>query len=104
MQMFYLGVACFLLLTMVVGLLRVFFGPDQEDRLVAVQLFGTTGVAVLLLLAAALDAPAVRNAAMVFAVLAVLTVVAFVQSTENATRGKDRPSGSGGIRNGAGED
>lgn len=80
MQTFYLGVACFLLLTMIVGLFRVFTGPRQEDRLVAVQLFGTTGVAVLLLLAAILDAPAVRSAAMVFAVLAVLAVVAFVRS------------------------
>ncbi|TVR00543.1 MAG: hypothetical protein EA399_04145 [Desulfovibrionales bacterium] len=103
MQTFYLSVACFLLLTMIAGLLRVFVGPGQEDRLVAVQLFGTTGVAVLLLLGAALDAPAVRNTAMVFAVLAVLAVVAFVQSTENATRGKDRPSGREDIRNRAGE-
>ncbi|PTN35316.1 monovalent cation/H+ antiporter complex subunit F [Desulfonatronum sp. SC1] len=88
MQTFYLGVACFLLLTMIVGLARVFLGPRQEDRLVAVQLFGTTGVAVLLLLAAAFDAPAVRNAAMVFAVLAVLAVMAFVRdSRKNDGRG-----------------
>ncbi len=89
MQTFYLGVACFLLLTMIVGLIRVFRGPRQEDRLVAVQLFGTTGVAVLLLLATAFDAPAMRNAAMVFAVLAVLAVMAFV-------RGSGERGGGGG--------
>ncbi|SMP65838.1 monovalent cation/H+ antiporter complex subunit F [Desulfonatronum lacustre] len=96
MQTFYLGVACFLLLTMIVGLIRVFRGPRQEDRLVAVQLFGTTGVAVLLLLAAAFDAPAMRNTAMVFAVLAVLAVMAFVRgSREHDGRGKGRDSGGG---------
>ncbi|WP_035272464.1 monovalent cation/H+ antiporter complex subunit F [Desulfonatronum thiodismutans] len=88
MQTFYLGVASFLLLTMIIGLARVFLGPRQEDRLVAVQLFGTTGVAVLLLLAAALDAPAMRNTAMVFVVLAVLAVMAFVRgSRKNDGRG-----------------
>lgn len=80
MQTFYLGVAGFLLLTMLLGLARVFRGPRQEDRLLAMQLFGTTGVAILLLLAAAFDSPALRNVALVFALLAVLAVVAFVQS------------------------
>ncbi|GAB6061059.1 monovalent cation/H+ antiporter complex subunit F [Desulfonatronum parangueonense] len=79
MPSFYLGVACFLLVTMIVGLVRVFRGPNQEDRVVAVQLFGTTGVAIVLLLAVAFDAPAIRNAALVFALLAVLAVVAFVR-------------------------
>jgi len=79
-EKFYLGVACFLLATMIVGLVRVFVGPDQEDRLVAVQLFGTTGVAILLLLAEAFDASSVRNAALLFTLLAVLAVVAFVRS------------------------
>ena len=98
MQSFYLGLACFLLATMVVGLARVFRGPRQEDRLVAVQLFGTTGVAVLLLLAAAFNVPAMRNAAMVFAVLAVLAVVAFVRgSGESDANNKPRkPGGEAG--------
>ncbi|HDQ41163.1 MAG TPA: pH regulation protein F [Desulfonatronum sp.] len=79
MQTFYLGVAAFLLLTMVVGLIRIFRGPRQEDRLMAMQLFGTTGVAVLLLLAAAFDASSMRNAALIFAVLAVLAVAAYAR-------------------------
>ncbi|MFP4168449.1 MAG: monovalent cation/H+ antiporter complex subunit F [Desulfonatronovibrionaceae bacterium] len=80
MDMFFLGVACFLLLTMLIGLIRVFRGPEPEDRLAAMQLFGTTGVAVLLLLAAAFNAPALRNTALIFALLAVLAVVAFVRA------------------------
>ena len=79
MPSLYLGLACFLLLTMIVGLIRVFRGPDQEDRVVAVQLFGTTGVAILLLLAEAVAVPAIRNVALIFALLAVLAVVAFVR-------------------------
>lgn len=104
MQTFYLGVACFLLLTMVLGLVRVFMGPRQEDRLVAVQLFGTTGVAVLLLLAAVLDAPAVRNTAMLFAVLAVLAVVAFVHGSRNGSGHLEQRSGSKGMRDSPGEE
>jgi multicomponent Na+:H+ antiporter subunit F len=90
MQTFYLGVAGFLLLTMLVGLARVFRGPRQEDRLVAVQLFGTTGVAILLLLAAVFDAPALRNSALVFALLAVLAVAAFVHNPTKRRRKGDK--------------
>ncbi len=82
MEDFYLAVACFLFVTMVGGLWRVFRGPDREDRLVAVQLFGTTGVAVLLLLAEAFGAPSIRDAALLFALLAVLAVVAYVRMPE----------------------
>ncbi|MFO7494163.1 MAG: monovalent cation/H+ antiporter complex subunit F [Desulfobacterales bacterium] len=89
MATFYLAVACFLLVTMLAGLARVFLGPQQEDRIMAMQLFGTTGVAILLLLAEALDAPAVRNVALVFALLAVLAVVAFVRSAGNRRREGD---------------
>lgn len=85
MQTFFLALAGFLLLTMLVGLARVFRGPRQEDRLLAMQLFGTTGVAVLLLLAAAFDAPAMRNVALVFALLAVLAVAAFVRSPDQSS-------------------
>lgn len=84
MQTLYLGVAAFLLLNMLAGLIRVFRGPGREDRLMAMQLFGTTGVAVLLLLAAAYETPAVRNAALIFALLAVLAVVAFVRGPDKA--------------------
>ena len=104
MQSFYLGVASFLLLTMVLGLVRVFIGPRQEDRLVAAQLFGTTGVAVLLLLAAAFDAPAVRNTALLFAVLAVLAVVAFVHGSRNDTGHQGQRSAWQGIRDRPGEE
>ncbi|MEW6353295.1 MAG: monovalent cation/H+ antiporter complex subunit F [Pseudomonadota bacterium] len=75
----YLGLALFLLLNIVAGLLRVARGPTRADRMLAAQLFGSTGVAILLLLAEAQQAPALRDAALVFALLAVLATVAFVR-------------------------
>ncbi|WP_339799495.1 monovalent cation/H+ antiporter complex subunit F [uncultured Marinobacter sp.] len=71
-------VAAFLLLTLLVGLLRIWLGPRPADRLLASQLFGTTGVALLLVLAQAQQMPALRDVALTLALLAVLATVAFV--------------------------
>jgi len=74
-----LWVVAFLLVNMAAGLVRVARGPTPADRMLAAQLFGTTGVAVLLLLADAMAAPALRDVALVFALLAVVVAVAFVR-------------------------
>ncbi len=81
MNIFFLCMAMFLVLNILAGLWRVAKGPDQADRMVAAQLFGTTGVATLLLLAQALDSPYIKNAALLFALLAVMAVLAFVRNT-----------------------
>jgi multicomponent Na+:H+ antiporter subunit F len=81
MQEFHLALALFLLLNVIAGLLRIIRGPAPADRMMAAQLFGTTGVAILLVLAQALDAPDLRNVALVFALLAVLATVAFVRAS-----------------------
>ncbi|MBU0676031.1 MAG: hypothetical protein KJ950_15450 [Proteobacteria bacterium] len=47
--------------------------------MMAAQLFGTCGVAILLLLAEGLAMPVLRDCALVFALLAAMTVVAFVK-------------------------
>jgi multicomponent Na+:H+ antiporter subunit F len=47
--------------------------------MLAAQLFGTTGVAILLLLADAMGIPALRDVALVFALLAAMASVAFVK-------------------------
>ncbi len=67
-----------LLLTLVLGLVQIWRGPRPADRILASQLFGTTGVAVLLVLATLQDLPALRDVALVLALLAVLATVAFV--------------------------
>lgn len=79
MTAFYLAIALFLLLTLVVGMWRIVRGPTSADRMMAAQLFGTTAVAILLLLAQAMEAPALRDVALVFALLASVAVVAFVR-------------------------
>ncbi|NCT80981.1 portal protein [Pseudomonas stutzeri] len=71
--------AALLLLTLLVGLWRVLLGPGRVDRLLAVQLFGTTGTALLLVLAQWQGAPALRDAALVLALLAAIVSAAMVQ-------------------------
>jgi multicomponent Na+:H+ antiporter subunit F len=71
-------VAVILLASLVLGLIRVWRGPTIADRMLAAQLFGTTGVALLLVLAELQGLPALRNVALVLAVLALMAVLAFV--------------------------
>ncbi len=70
--------ALLLLVTLVLGLIRIWMGPAPADRMLASQLFGTTGVALLLVLAEAQASPALRDAALTLALLAILACVAFV--------------------------
>ena len=79
MSGFFLGAAIFLLSTLVAGLWRVWRGPTPFDRMLAAQLFGTTGVATVLLLALGTDAPMLVNVALVIALLALVAVAAFVR-------------------------
>jgi multicomponent Na+:H+ antiporter subunit F len=73
------GVAFFLLLNLLGGLVRILRGPSAADRMLAAQLFGTTGVALLLLLSQALASEALRNVALVLALLAVVNTTVFVR-------------------------
>ena len=68
------------------GLVRVLRGPTRADRMLAAQLFGTTATALLILMALASDDRSLLDVALAFAVLAAVTVVAFV-----ATSGRGRP-------------
>jgi multicomponent Na+:H+ antiporter subunit F len=79
MNGFLLSVALFLLLNIVAGLLRVWRGPTSPDRMLAAQLFGTTGVTILLLLAEGLSLPPLRDVAIVAALLASIATVVFVR-------------------------
>ena len=72
------SVAAFLLLTLLIALIRIWRGPEPADRMLASQLFGTTGVALLLVLSYAQSMPALMDVALTLAVLSVLAIVAFV--------------------------
>lgn len=75
----YLILALFLLINLLATLWRVTRGPTPADRLLAALLFGTTGVAILLLLAYGGAAAALVDVALVFTLLAVITGAAFVR-------------------------
>ena len=79
MKVFMLAMALFLLLNIAVGLLRVWRGPLAPDRMLAAQLFGTAGAAVLLLLAEGLGMPSLRDVAIVTALLTSISTVVFVR-------------------------
>ncbi|MBU4609834.1 hypothetical protein IMZ29_04515 [Achromobacter sp. GG226] len=78
MTTLYYAMAGLLLIQLLVGLARVLRGPTPPDRMACAQLFGTMGVAVLLLLAQATGVAALRDTALVFALLGALAAVAFV--------------------------
>jgi len=69
--------ALVLLLNLAVGMIRVYLGPTPADRMLAALLFGSTTVAVLLVLAAWMDVPALRDVALLFVMLAAIISVAF---------------------------
>ncbi len=75
----YLWFAVFLLISILLGLIRILRGPAPADRMVAAQLFGTTGVAITLVIAEALEQPAIRTVGLIFAVLAVFATAVFVR-------------------------
>lgn len=79
MQTFNFTLALLLLLTLGAGIWRALRGPTAADRMLAVQVFGTTAVATLLLLAQAYRNAVLRDVALVFALLAAVTAVAFVR-------------------------
>ncbi len=72
-------IAGLLVLILLAGLGRILLGPTPADRMLAAQLFGTAGVAVLILLAVVQEQPALINAALVLALLAPLTLIEFVR-------------------------
>jgi multicomponent Na+:H+ antiporter subunit F len=78
MAEFLLAAAGFVLLTVALGLARILLGPATVDRMMAAQLLGTGGIAVLLLLAAATQLSAAVDVALTLALVAAFASAAFV--------------------------
>ena len=74
------GLAVLVLVSIGAALWRVGRGPASADRMMAAQLVGTGGIAVLVLLAAAGKDWAILDVALVLALLAALAAVAFVKA------------------------
>ena len=73
MAEFLLASAAFVVVTVAIGLLRILRGPGDADRIMAVQLLGTGGIAALLLAGAASGEPARSDVALTLALLAAFT-------------------------------
>ncbi len=89
---FLFGAATVVLLTVTVGLLRVFYGPNEADRLMSAQLLGSGGVAVLLLLAVAMDEAAIMDVALMLALLAAIASVTFVNKSTDPPGASRQPT------------
>lgn len=83
-----LTVAAALLANVLLALVRLVLGPTPADRLVAALLFGTTGVGLLAVLADTAGQPALRDVALVLALLAcVLSAAATSRSRQSQPAG-----------------
>jgi multicomponent Na+:H+ antiporter subunit F len=85
MGSFLLAAAGLVLAMAALGLLLIFRGPRDADRMIAAQLIGTCGVAILLLLAAATAATPITDVALILALLAAFVSVAFVRGAAGSS-------------------
>ncbi len=73
--------ALILLPAIAVGMIRILKGPTAADSMMTAQLFGTCGVAILLLLSTGMSNPVLIDIALVFALLAALATLTFIRRT-----------------------
>ena len=84
MSSFLLGAAIFVLAMVALGLLVILQRPAEVDRMMAAQLLGTGGVAILLLLAVATETSPITDVALTLALFAAFAAVAFVRSASDS--------------------
>ncbi|MBN2839739.1 MAG: pH regulation protein F [Coriobacteriia bacterium] len=73
------ALAVVIIATVALGLYRIERGPTSADRMLSSMLFGTSGIALTLVLSAVSDTPSLLDMALVFAILTSITTVAFVK-------------------------
>jgi multicomponent Na+:H+ antiporter subunit F len=71
--------AVIIMATVILGLYRIERGPTSADRMLSSMLFGTSGIALTLALSAIEDMPSLLDMALVFAILASISTMAFVK-------------------------
>ena len=76
---FELPVALFLLVNLLAALFAVARGPTAADRMLVALLFGTSGVGILVLLAHAGGGGALVDVALIIALLAAISGIAFAR-------------------------
>jgi multicomponent Na+:H+ antiporter subunit F len=82
---FLLMAAGFVLLMVALGLARILRGPEDADRILSVQLIGSGGVAVLLLLAVAVKFPPIVDVALMLGLLATFVSIAFLRDAAGSS-------------------
>ena len=88
---FLVAAALLVLATVALGLVRILRGPGDTDRMMAAQLLGTGGVAILLLLGSGLGLPAAADLALTLALLAAFASVAFARTAAVQDRNPGPP-------------
>jgi multicomponent Na+:H+ antiporter subunit F len=94
MPEFLLGAAAFILGMVALGLFRILRGPGDADRMMAAQLLGTGGIAVVLLLGTATGEAATVDVALTLALLAAFASFAFVKAESAPAQDTARPEDS----------
>jgi multicomponent Na+:H+ antiporter subunit F len=92
MREFFFGAAGLVLVLVAIGLLRILRGPQNVDRMMAAQLPGSGGIAVLLL-AAGGGLPGAADVALTLALLASFVTVAFVECGASRPNADKEPDG-----------
>ena len=82
---FLLAAAAFVLLMVAIGLARILYGPADVDRILSVQLIGSGGVAVLLLLSVGVKLPSIMDVALMLGLLATFVSVAFLRDAGDSS-------------------
>jgi multicomponent Na+:H+ antiporter subunit F len=90
MTSFLLAMTFFVVVMVAVGLFCVLRGAGNADRMMAVQLFGTGGIAALLLAGVANGTQGVVDVVLTLSVLAAFAAVAFVKADESAAKDEDQ--------------
>ena len=79
MTEFLTGAVGFILAVLALGLVSILRGPGDADRMMAMQLIGTGGIATLLLIGTVTGVAAAIDVALTLALLATFASIAFVK-------------------------
>ena len=93
MASFLIGATGLVLMTVALGLVAILRRPAEVDHMMAAQLLGTGGVAILLLLAVATKIPPIVDVALLLALFAAFAAVAFVRSASDESEASKATSG-----------
>jgi multicomponent Na+:H+ antiporter subunit F len=83
MTSFLFGAAVLLLAMVAISLFVILRRPAEIDHMMAAQLLGTGGVAILLLLAVATETPSIVDVALLLSLFAAFAAVAFVRNASD---------------------